>query len=123
MLERLFRLRDNRTTVRTELLAGLATFLTMAYILAVNASILSLQDVPGVDLVPPGGAFLATALAAFVGTALMALFTNYPFALAPGMGLNAFFAYTVCLSMGYSWTFALLAVFVEGLVLDRKSVV
>ena len=116
MLERLFRLRDNKTTVRTEVIAGITTFMTMAYILAVNPGILSLQDVPGVSLVPAGGAFFATALAAALGSLFMAVFANYPFALAPGMGLNAFFAYVVCLKMGYSWQFALLAVFVEGLI-------
>ncbi len=111
MLDKLFKLSDNRTTVKTELVAGLTTFMTMAYILAVNPGILS--NAPGLG---KGGVFVATALASFIGTACMAFLANYPFALAPGMGLNAFFAFTVCLTMGYSWQFALLAVFVEGLV-------
>ena len=106
----LFKLEENKTTRNREMLAGLTTFLAMAYILAVNPSILSAAGMPS------GGIFFATAIASFVGTALMALFSNYPFALAPGMGLNAYFAYTVVLGMGYSWEFALLAVFVEGLI-------
>lgn len=110
MLEKLFRLRDNRTTVRTEIVAGLTTFMTMAYILAVNPFFLSCAGMPR------GGVLVATALAAFVGTLFMAFFANYPFVLAAGMGLNAYFAFTVCGDMGYSWPFALLAVFVEGLV-------
>ena len=97
-------------SVKTEILAGLTTFMTMAYILAVNPNILSNAGIPR------GGVFVATALAAFVGTMLMALFANYPFVLAPGMGLNAFLTYGVVHGMGYSWQFALLAVFVEGLV-------
>ena len=109
-LGRLFKLRRNRTSVRTELVAGLTTFMTMAYILAVNPDILSAAGMP------KGGVFMATALAAVVGTLFMAFMSNYPFVLAPGMGLNAYFAFTVCLGMGYSWQFALLAVFVEGLV-------
>ena len=110
MIERLFRLKDNRTTVRTEIVAGLTTFMTMAYILAVNPDILSASGMP------KGGVFVATALAAVIGTLCMALFANYPFVLAAGMGLNAYFAFSVCGDMGYSWQFALLAVFVEGLV-------
>ena len=106
----LFKLQENKTDRGREMLAGLTTFLAMAYILAVNPGILSAAGMP------KGGVFFATALASFVGTALMALFANYPFALAPGMGLNAYFAYTVVLGMGYSWQFALLAVFVEGLI-------
>ena len=109
-LGRVFKLKRNRTSVRTELLAGLTTFMTMAYILAVNPDILSAAGMP------KGGVFMATALAAVVGTLFMAFMSNYPFVLAPGMGLNAYFAFTVCLGMGYSWQFALLAVFVEGLV-------
>ena len=105
-----FNLEGNHTNFRTELVAGLTTFMTMAYILAVNPDILSASGMP------KGGVFLATALASIVGTVLMALWANYPFALAPGMGLNAFFAFTVCGAMGYSWQFALLAVFVEGLI-------
>lgn len=110
MLEKLFKLTENNTSVKTELLAGLTTFMTMAYILAVNPGILSASGMP------KGGIFIATVLAAALGSILMALFSNYPFVLAPGLGLNAFFSYTVVLSMGYSWQFALLAVFVEGLV-------
>ena len=110
LLDRLFKLEQNATTVKTELAAGLTTFMTMAYILVVNPQILSAAGIP------MGGVFVATALAAVVGTLLMALISNYPFVLAPGMGLNAFLAFTVVLTMGYSWQFALLAVFVEGLV-------
>ena len=98
-----------KSTVRTEIVAGITTFLTMAYILAVNPSIFSALDMPG------GAVFTATALAAIVGTLVMALFAKKPFALAPGMGLNAFFVFTVCLGMGHSWQFALTAVFLEGL--------
>ncbi len=110
MLEKLFKLSENKTTVRTEVVAGITTFMTMAYILAVNPSILSAA---GMD---PTAVLLATALASFVGTACMALMANLPFALSAGMGLNAFMAYTVCLGMGYSWQVCLLAVFFEGLV-------
>ena len=110
MLEKFFKLRENGTDVKTEILAGITTFMTMAYILAVNPSILSAA---GMD---QGAVFTATALAALLGTLLMALFANYPFALAPGMGLNAYFAYTVVLGMGYSWELALTAVFVEGII-------
>ena len=110
MLEKMFKLRQNGTDVKTEVLAGITTFMTMAYILAVNPSIMAEA---GMD---QGAVFTATALAALVGTLLMALFANYPFALAPGMGLNAYFAYTVVLGMGYSWKTALTAVFVEGIV-------
>ena len=115
-LGRLFKLNGNRTTVRTEIMAGLTTFMTMAYILAVNPHLLSLEGVAEPLGIPKGGVFVATALAAVVGTLLMAFMANYPFVLAPGMGLNAFMAFTVVLTMGYSWQFALLAVFVEGLV-------
>lgn len=110
MLEKIFKLKENKTDVRTELMAGLTTFMTMAYILAVNPNILSAA---GMD---KNAVLIATALASFIGTALMALFANYPFALAPGMGLNAYFAYTVVGNMGYSWEIALMAVFVEGLI-------
>ena len=110
MLEKLFKLSENHTDVKTEVLAGVTTFMTMAYILAVNPSILSAA---GMD---SGAVFTATALAAFLGTLLMALFANYPFALAPGMGLNAYFAYTVVIGMGYSWEYALTAVFAEGII-------
>ena len=115
-LGRLFKLNGNRTTVKTEIVAGLTTFMTMAYILAVNPHLLSLEGVAEPLGIPKGGVFVATALAAAVGTILMAFLSNYPFVLAPGMGLNAFMAFTVVLTMGYSWQFALLAVFVEGLV-------
>ena len=109
-MEKLFHLKENHTDVKTEVMAGITTFMTMAYILAVNPNILSAA---GMDA---KAVLIATSLAAFVGTMLMAFMANYPFALAPGMGLNAYFAYTVVLSMGYSWQMALLAVFVEGIV-------
>lgn len=110
MLEKLFKLSENKTDVKTEVLAGITTFMTMAYILAVNPSIMAAT---GMD---QGAVFTATALASLLGTLLMALFANYPFALAPGMGLNAYFAYTVVLGYGYSWQTALAAVFVEGII-------
>lgn len=116
MLEKLFKLKENNTTVKTEVLAGITTFMTMAYILAVNPSILAAA---GMD---QGAVFTATAVASFLGTLLMALFANYPFALAPGMGLNAYFAYTVVIGMGYTWQVALTAVFVEGLIFILLSV-
>ena len=109
-LGRVFKLKRNRTTVKVEVAAGITTFMTMAYILAVNPNILSIAGIPR------GGVFMATAVAAVVGTLLMAFMSNYPFVLAPGMGLNAFLTFGVVLGMGYSWQFALLAVFVEGLV-------
>ena len=110
MLEKFFKLSENGTDVRTEIVAGITTFMTMAYILAVNPNVLSAT---GMD---HGAVFTATALASLIGTLLMALLANYPFALAPGMGLNAYFAYTVVLGMGYTWQVALTAVFVEGIV-------
>lgn len=116
MLEKWFKLKENNTTIRTEVVAGVTTFMTMAYILAVNPSILSAS---GMD---SNAVLIATALAAFIGTLAMALLANYPFALAPGLGLNAYFAYTVCGDMGYSWQIALLAVFVEGLIFIVLSV-
>ncbi len=109
MLEKFFKLKENNTNVKTEVMAGITTFMTMAYILAVNPSILSET---GMDA---NAVLIATALASFVGTLIMALLANYPFALAPGMGLNAYFAYTVVIGMGYSWQIALLAVFLEGI--------
>ena len=109
-LEKLFHLEENHTDVRTEVMAGITTFMTMAYILAVNPSILSAS---GMD---SGAVFTATALASAIATLLMAALSNYPFVLAPGMGLNAYFAYTVVLSMGYTWEMALAAVFVEGII-------
>lgn len=110
MLENVFHLKENRTTVQTELLAGLTTFMTMAYILAVNPLILSAA---GMDA---GAVFTATALASGISCVLMASFANLPFALSSAMGLNAFFAYTVVGQMGYSWQLALTAVLVEGLI-------
>lgn len=116
MLEKLFKLKENGTNVKIEVMAGITTFMTMAYILAVNPNILSAS---GMDA---NAVLLATALASFLGTTLMALLANYPFALAPGMGLNAYFAYTVVLNYGYSWQIALMAVFVEGLIFIVLSV-
>lgn len=110
MLEKFFKLKENKTTVRTEIIAGITTFMTMAYILAVNPDILS---VTGMD---KNAVFTATALSAVVATLVMALWAKLPFALAPGMGLNAFFAFTVVLAMGHSWQFALTAVFLEGII-------
>ena len=109
-LEKLFHLKENHTDVKTEVLAGITTFMTMAYILAVNPGILGAT---GMD---SGAVFTATAVSALFATLCMAFMANYPFVLAPGMGLNAYFAYTVVLNMGYSWQIALMAVFVEGLV-------
>lgn len=112
-----FKLKENKTDVKTEVLAGLTTFMTMAYILAVNPSIL------GATGMPTGELFTATAIAAIVGTTAMALLANLPFALAPGMGLNAYMAFTVVLGYGYSWQLALFAVFLEGLLFILLSVV
>ena len=109
-LEKVFHLSEHNTDVKTEVIAGVTTFMTMAYILAVNPNILSAS---GMDA---GAVFTATALASLVATLLMAAFANYPFVLAPGMGLNAYFAYTVILQMGYTWQMALAAVFVEGII-------
>lgn len=109
-LEKLFHLKENHTDAKTEILAGITTFMTMAYILAVNPSILSAT---GMD---SGAIFTATALASMLATLLMVIFANYPFVLAPGMGLNAYFAYTVVLQIGYSWQTALAAVFIEGII-------
>ena len=109
-LDRLFHLKEHGTTVKTEVLAGLTTFVTAAYVLAVNPSVMSAT---GMDA---GAVFTATALVCFLGTLVMALLTNYPFVLVPSMGLNAYFAYTVVLGMGYSWEVALAAIFVEGVV-------
>ena len=110
MLEKLFGFNPKETTLRTEIMAGITTFLTMAYILAVNPNILGET---GMD---KGALFTTTVLMSALPTIFMALYAKLPLALAPGMGLNAFFAYTVCLVMGYSWQFALTAVFLEGLV-------
>lgn len=110
MLEKMFKLKENNTTVKTEVIGGITTFMTMAYILAVNPQILSASGMDSQAIL------MATAIASFIGTMIMALIANYPFALAPGLGLNAYFAYTVVLGMGYTWQFALLAVFVEGII-------
>ena len=111
MLKKLFGFDPTKTTVRTEIIAGITTFLTMSYILAVNPSLFSqLEGMPG------GAVFTSTALAAIVGCLAMAIVGKLPFGLAPGMGLNAFFVYSVCLGMGYSWQFALTAVLIEGLI-------
>ena len=109
-LDKIFHLKENRTDVKTEVMAGITTFMTMAYILAVNPNILSAS---GMDR---GAIFTATALSSFIATCLMALLSNYPFVLAPGMGLNAYFTYTVVLGMGYTWQQALSAVFAEGII-------
>lgn len=109
-MEKLFKLKERNTTVKTEILAGITTFATMAYILAVNPNILSAS---GMDF---GKVFSATAIASAIATLVMGLVANLPFALSSGMGLNAFFAYTVCLSMGYSWQWALTAILVEGVI-------
>ncbi len=113
MLEKMFKLKENNTTVKTEVIAGITTFMTMAYILAVNPNLLSVPTGAGMDR---EAVLIATCLASFVGTLAMALLANYPFALAPGMGLNAYFSFTVCGNMGYSWKVALMAVFVEGII-------
>ncbi len=110
MLEKFFKLSENNTTVKTEVIAGITTFMTMAYILAVNPDILSAA---GMD---KHAVFSATAISSIIATLVMALVAKLPFALAPGMGLNAFFAFTVCLGMGYTWQFALTAVFLEGII-------
>ena len=109
-MENFFKLKENNTNVKTEVVAGITTFMTMAYILAVNPLILAET---GMD---PGGVFTATALAATIATLIMALYAKYPFGLAPGMGLNAFFTYSVVMRMGKSWEFALTAVLIEGII-------
>lgn len=113
MLKKLFGFDPAKNNVRTEIMAGVTTFLTMAYILAVNPGIFSNLAGQGIDT---NAVFTSTALAAIVGTLVMAFYGKKPFALAPGMGLNAFFVYTVCLSMGYSWQFALTAILIEGII-------
>lgn len=110
LLEKVFKLSEHNTNVKTEIIAGITTFMTMAYILVVNVNILGEA---GMDR---NAVFAATAIAAFIGCAAMALLANYPIALAPGMGLNAFFAYTVVLGMGHTWQFALCAVLIEGII-------
>ena len=111
MLKKLFGFDPAKNSIRTEVLAGITTFLTMSYILAVNPAMFSL-----LDGMTAGSVFTATALAAVIGSLVMALFAKMPFGLAPGMGLNAFFVYTVCMGMGYSWQFALTAVLIEGFI-------
>jgi len=110
MIEKIFKLRERNTNVKTEIAAGLTTFMTMAYILAVNPSVLSTT---GMDAT---AVLLATCIASFIGTACMAFMANLPFALSAGMGLNAYMAYTVCGNLGYPWQVALLAVFIEGII-------
>ncbi len=110
MLDKFFKITENKSTLKIEVIAGITTFMTMVYILAVNPSILSAS---GMD---KDAVFTATALSAVIATLIMALYAKLPFALAPGMGLNAFFAFTVVLGMGYSWEFALTAVFLEGII-------
>ena len=109
-MEKFFKLKERGTDVKTEIMAGLTTFMTMAYILAVNPGILSAS---GMEF---GKIFAATAITSAIATLIMGLLANLPFALSAGMGLNAFFAYTVCIGMGYSWQFALTAIFVEGII-------
>src|SRR5712671_1877065 len=108
LLEKVFKLTEHKTTVKTEVVAGLTTFLTMAYIIFVNPAIL------GDAGMPKDAVFVATCLIAALGTGIMALYANYPIALAPGMGLNAYFAYAVVLGMGFKWQVALGAVFISG---------
>ena len=110
-MEKLFKLKENGTTVKREIIAGITTFLAMAYILAVNPNMLGT-----VEGATNGGIFVATAVSAAVATLCMAFFANYPVALASGMGLNAFFAFTVCGSMGCSYSVALTAILVEGII-------
>lgn len=116
-IEKCFKLKENKTTFKTELMAGLTTFMTMAYILVVNPSILSTT---GMDA---GALLTATCIASALGTFFMAFFANYPFVLAPGMGLNAYFAFTICAQKGYSWHVALAAVFIEGIIFIILSAV
>ncbi len=111
MLKRLFGFDHTKTTIRREIVAGITTFLTMSYILAVNPTMFGL-----LDGMPSGAVFTSTTLAAIIGCLAMAFLGKLPFGLAPGMGLNAFFVYSVCLGMGYSWQFALTAVFIEGII-------
>lgn len=111
MLKKLFGFDPTKTTIRTEILAGITTFLTMSYILAINPAMFG-----QLEGMPPGAVFTSTALAAIIGTVIMAFWAKLPFGLAPGIGLNAFFVYTVCIGMGYSWQFALTAVLIEGII-------
>ena len=110
MLKKLFGFDPAKTTIRTEILAGITTFLTMSYILAINPAMFSELDMPA------GAVFTSTALAAIIGTFVMAVWAKLPFGLAPGIGLNAFFVYTICMGMGYSWQFALTAILIEGII-------
>jgi len=110
MVEKIFKLKERGTNVKTEIAAGITTFMTMAYILAVNPNVLSSTGMDSTAVL------LATCLASFVGTVCMAFMANLPFALSAGMGLNAYMAYTVCGNLGYSWQVALLAVFIEGII-------
>jgi len=110
MLEKLFHLSKNKTNVKTEVLAGITTFMTMAYILIVNPGILSQTGMP------KEAVFAATALASFIGTVIMAFVANYPFGMAPGMGLNAFFTFTICITLKFPWQVALAASFIEGII-------
>ena len=110
MIQKLFGINPKRTTIRTEILAGITTFLTMSYILAVNPTMFSMLDMPA------GAVFTSTALAAIVGSLSMAFLAKLPYGLAPGMGLNAFFVFTICGVMGYTWQFALTAVLIEGVI-------
>jgi AGZA family xanthine/uracil permease-like MFS transporter len=119
MLKKVFGFDPNVTSIRTEIIAGITTFLTMAYILAVNPGIFSALADQGM---PTNAVFTATALAAIVGTLMMAVWAKKPFGLAPGMGLNAFFVYTVCLGMGFSWQFALTAILIEGIIFILLSI-
>ena len=116
MLKKLFGFDPARTTIRTEILAGITTFLTMSYILAINPAMFSELDMPA------GAVFTSTALAAIIGTFVMAVWAKLPFGLAPGIGLNAFFVYTVCMGMGYTWQFALTAVLIEGIIFILMTV-
>src|SRR5699024_8540830 len=109
-MESFFKLRENRTKVSTEIMAGVTTFFAMSYILFVNPQILSLTGMPSQAV------FLATIIAASIGTLVMGLFANVPYALAPGMGLNAFFTYTVCFALGFTWQEGLALVFICGLI-------
>ena len=116
-MEKLFKIKERGSSVRTEIIAGITTFLAMSYILAVNPSYLG--NIPGAT---PAGVFMATAISAAIATLCMAFFANYPVALASGMGLNAFFAFTVCGAMGYSYQVALTAILVEGIIFMILSV-
>ena len=110
MLNKLFKLDEKNTNAKTEVIAGITTFLAMAYILGVNPAMLADGGMPAT------GVFFATAVASAIACIIMGLVANWPVGLAPGMGLNAFFVYTVCIGMGYTWQFALTAVFIEGLI-------